>query len=177
MAGLFTRAYRRARKYAATGTARRGAVDATWLSAVHGSAFAEWLRTAPWAWPVVEALHIAGFALLFGSIAVVDLRVLGFGVRLDARALGRFVLPATRAGFALALATGVPMAVAQATELWFNRAFRLKLLLLAIALCNVLLFHARRGLDRRDALARAQAALSLACWFLIIVAGRGIAYV
>ena len=152
-------------------------MDAIRLTALHRSAIAEWLRSAPWAWPVFEALHIAGFALLFGSIAVVDLRVLGFGARLDARAPGRFVLPATRAGFALALATGVPMAVAQATELWFNRAFRLKLLLLAIALCNVIVFHARRGLNRRDAPAKAQAALSLACWFLIIAAGRGIAYV
>jgi hypothetical protein len=152
-------------------------VDATWLSALHGSAFAEWLRTAPWAWPVFEALHITGFALLFGSIVLVDLRVLGFGAALQARQLGRFALPATRAGFALALATGVPMAIAQATELWSNRAFRLKLLLLAVALCNVLLFHARRGLDRRDALAKGQAALSLACWFLIIAVGRGIAYV
>jgi hypothetical protein len=152
-------------------------MDATWLSALHGSAFAEWLRTAPWAWPVVEALHIAGFALLFDSVVVVDLRVLGFGARLDPRALARFVLPATRAGFALALATGVPMAIAQATELWFNRAFRLKLLLLALALLNVIVFHARRGLERRDVFAQGQAALSLACWFLIILAGRGIAYV
>lgn len=152
-------------------------MDATWLTALHGSGFAEWLRTAPWAWPVVEALHIVGFALLFGSIVVVDLRVLGFGLALDARALGRLVLPATRAGFALALATGLPMAVAQATELWFNRAFRLKLLLLLVALANVLVFHARRGLERRDAVAQAQAVLSLACWFLIIAAGRGIAYV
>lgn len=152
-------------------------MDATWLTALHGSAFAEWLRTAPWAWPVVEALHIAGFALLFGSIAVVDLRVLGFGRALDPRALGRLALPVTRAGFALALATGLPMAVAQATELWFNLAFRWKLLLLALALSNVIVFHRRRGLERRDALAQAQAALSLGCWFLIIAAGRGIAYV
>ena len=152
-------------------------MDTTWLAALHGSAFAEWLRTAPWAWPVVEALHIVGFALLFGSIVLVDLRVLGAGAALDVRALARFALPATRAGFALAVATGLPMAVAQAAELWFNRAFRLKLLLLAVALCNVLWFHARRGLDRRDAFAKGQALLSLACWFLIILAGRGIAYV
>jgi hypothetical protein len=146
----------------------------SWL---HSSALAIWMREAPWAWPAVEALHILGFALLFGSVIVVDLRVLGFGSRLDLRALADYVLVASRGGFALALPTGLAMFAAHAPELATNPAFRLKLLLLALALANVLAFHWRSGLRHRDGIARGQAALSILCWILIIICGRGIAYV
>ena len=55
-----------------------------------GATFFEWLTTSPWAnamngpewaFPVVESLHFIGFALLIGTIAIVDLRLLGIGMR------------------------------------------------------------------------------------------------
>lgn len=147
------------------------------LQWLHASALATWMREAPWAWPAVEVVHILGFALLFGSVLLVDLRLLGFGTRLDPRALAQYALRASRAGFVLALPSGLAMFAAHAPELAANPAFRLKLLLLALALANVVVFHARSGLQRRDATARGQAVLSIVCWTSIIICGRGIAYV
>jgi hypothetical protein len=52
--------------------------------------FMEWLGTSPvanamngpeWAFPVVESLHFIGFAFLIGTIAIVDLRLLGLAIR------------------------------------------------------------------------------------------------
>jgi hypothetical protein len=147
------------------------------LQWLHASAPATWMREAPWAWPAVEALHILGFAVLFGSVLLVDLRVLGFGGRLDGRALAQYALRATRVGAVLALATGLPMFAAHAPTLAGNIAFRIKLALLAVALANAAVFHWRSGMRRQDALARCQAALSITCWTLVIICGRGIAYV
>jgi len=52
--------------------------------------FIEWLVVSPaananngpeWAFPVIESLHFIGFAFLIGTIAIVDLRLLGQGMR------------------------------------------------------------------------------------------------
>ncbi|MGD0301841.1 MAG: hypothetical protein ABSE86_32595 [Bryobacteraceae bacterium] len=52
--------------------------------------FMQWLESSPaasamngpeWAFPVVESLHLIGFAFLIGTIAIVDLRLLGLGMR------------------------------------------------------------------------------------------------
>jgi hypothetical protein len=62
-------------------------------------------------------------------------------------------------------------------ELLANRAFVLKMGLVAVAGVNAAVFHLRGGLDRPDAVARAQTALSLGVWIAVITCGRWIAYV
>jgi multisubunit Na+/H+ antiporter MnhG subunit len=64
----------------------------------------------------------------------------------------------------------------QAAELIANRAFVLKMGLLTLAGANAGLFHARDGLNKLDAIARAQTALSLGLWLGVIICGRWIAY-
>jgi hypothetical protein len=147
---------------------------ALWLSAL---APAEWVRKSAYAYPVLEALHITGIALLVGALALVDLRLAGFWRALPLEPLARAALPLAGRGFVLAAASGALMAIAGATELAHNRAFQLKLLLLALALVNALAFHRRRSLMRADATARVQALLSLVLWIALIFAGRFIAYV
>jgi hypothetical protein len=135
------------------------------------------LQTSPWAYPALEATHVAGVAALFGSLLLLELRVLGLGRRVPADALARLALPVTLAGFALAALTGMTMFATQPQELLPNPAFRAKMLLLMIAGANAGWFHARRSLARADALARVQAVLSLAVWLAVIACGRAIAYV
>jgi hypothetical protein len=135
------------------------------------------LQTSPWAYPALEAAHIAGIAVLFGSLLLFELRVLGLGARIEAGALARLALPVTAAGFALAALTGMTMFATQPQELLPNPAFRLKMLLLMVAGANAGWFHARGSLARADAIARAQALVSAATWLAVIACGRAIAYV
>lgn len=78
-------------------------------------------------------------------------------------------------GFGLAAASGLLM-FARAIELMANRAFVIKMGLLALAGANAGLFHARDGLTRLDALARLQTELSLGLWLGGIICGRWIGY-
>ncbi|WP_162130047.1 hypothetical protein [Sinorhizobium fredii] len=52
-----------------------------------------WMRKGVWPFPVVNLLHMLGIALLFGGIAVLDLRVLGLARKLPVAALALLVLP------------------------------------------------------------------------------------
>lgn len=136
-----------------------------------------WITASPWAYPTLEALHIAGIALLLGSLVVFELRVWGRAPGIGVEPLARLALPVTLAGFALAAATGLTMFAAQASELIGNRAFVTKMALLAVLGANAAIFHARGSLARPDAVARAQTLVSTVLWLLVIAAGRWIAYV
>lgn len=134
------------------------------------------LASHPWAYPALEAAHIAGIALLLGSLVVFELRAWGLGRELPARALARLALPVSLGGFCLVAASGLLMFASQPGELLVNRFFLAKIALVGTAGLNAALFHARGGVVRLDGTARAQAALSLLLWLAALACGRWIAY-
>ncbi len=134
------------------------------------------LRTHPWAYPALEAMHIVGIALLLGNLVLIELRVWGRGATLPVQALARLSLSLALGGFALALTTGALMFMSQAQELIGNRAFVIKMLLVMTAGLNAAVLHARGGLAKLDGWARAQTALSLLLWLTVLALGRAIAY-
>ncbi|HPU52734.1 MAG TPA: hypothetical protein PK359_14330 [Burkholderiaceae bacterium] len=135
-----------------------------------------WIATHPWLYPVLEAVHIVGIALLLGSLFLVELRVWGFGATLPLPELARFGLTLSATGFAVAAFSGLVMASSQAAELIGNRAFLLKMLLLSAAGGNALWFHGRGSLRLADGLARLQTLISTALWLAVVLCGRWIAY-
>jgi uncharacterized membrane protein len=146
---------------------------------------AQALSESEWAFPGIESVHVLSLALMAGTLALVDLRVLGLalpGVRVSV--VARRLLPLTWAGFALMLTSGTVLFASEAVRLYDNAAFRVKLLLMLAAGLNAAIFHATvyaRVGDWEDAAtaparARAAAALSLLLWVGIIVCGRFIAY-
>ena len=156
-----------------------GLADAPgWLTAVQQSGLAHALRGSLWLYPAVETLHVAGLALLVGAIVTFDARVIRAGPGFDLGGWSRSVLPVARVGFLLAAAMGLLLFTVEATSYAANPAFRAKLVLIALALANVGLFHllARRA-GRPTAPVRAAAAASLALWLLVLACGRLIAYV
>jgi hypothetical protein len=136
-----------------------------------------WLKTNAYAYPTLEWLHLIGIATVFGSILIVDARILGAMRALDARTLARNVLPWTLGGFVLALLTGMTMFIARAADLISNPFFIAKLCLLFVAAANAAALHTRGPLDEFNRLTRAQAALSILIWICVIFCGRWIAYV
>ena len=140
----------------------------------------QWL----WLYPAVEIIHITGIALLFGSIAVLDLRLLGFSQEISIRTLTKHVLPWTAGAFLLIVPSGLAMFTAHASELIGNPVFALKMCLLLGAGVNAAIFHAGVFRSAADwdvnvtppAAARAAAAVSLLVWMSVIACGRLLAY-
>lgn len=142
------------------------------------------LQTHPWAFPALEAIHIAGIAGMLGNLMIFELRLFGLGAALPIRALARLALPLVVAGFVAVVASGLLMFASQAGELLTNPAFRLKMLLLVLAGCNAIWFHARGTLGRAeshgagpDPLGRLLGVSSLLLWLGVLACGRAIAYV
>src|SRR5690242_5389104 len=103
-----------------------------WLSS---SALANLMNGPEWAFPAVESLHFIGFALLIGTIAIVDLRLLGLGMRRQsASELAADLAPWTLTGLVLMLTTGPAMFSADAPVYFYNASFRLKMMCLLAAI-------------------------------------------
>lgn len=151
-----------------------------WAHWLEASALGAFARSEGWTYAVANTLHVLGVATLFGAILAYDLRMLGLAGRaLPLAAAAGLLLPLARAGFAVALPSGLVLLAADASHVAVNPAFRVKAALIALALLNVLAFHAlaRRGGAGDDAPAlRASALLSLALWPAVIACGRLIAY-
>jgi hypothetical protein len=156
----------------------------SWVAAVEGSDLAEWLRSEVRALPVVNALHVMGVGLLFGTILVVDLRLLGLAGRARSfRLTARELLPLTWAGFAVALATGAMMFAANAATYVGNTAFLAKMGLLLLAGLNMAVFElaTARGAETWDTgrvppAGRLAGGLSVLLWLSVIFFGRWIGF-
>lgn len=123
--------------------------------------------------PIIQSIHILGLTLLVGTIALVDLRLLGITMRRHAVVdLASGLVPWTFAGLLTVLVTGPLLFWADIPRYLDNPAFLAKMGLLAAALaCN---FTVRRGATRGPR-QRLAAALSLLLWSSVVLAGRAIA--
>ena len=155
------------------------------LKLLQASALGEAVRSAEYLYPVLEATHILGTALLVGPAFTFDLRLMGLGHRVvSVVAAARYLLPVSHVGFAIAVTTGIALLSAQATVVAGTGAAPWKFGLLILAGLNVLVFHCGiyRGVDTwTDAAvtplaARVGAAVSLIAWTGVIFAGRLLAY-
>jgi hypothetical protein len=158
---------------------------------VHLLTFCQWLEKTPpgvamrqsaWAYDITETTHTLGIILVAGTIMLVDLRLLGLGLRKESlsEVVSRIV-PWTLGGFCLMFLTGVWLFAGEASKLYHSPAFRIKLVLLGVAGLNALVFHLtvyRKAAEWDGIPVRARMAglLSLVLWICIIAAGRSIAY-
>ena len=144
----------------------------------------EAVRTWPWAYPLLETIHVIGLSLVFGGIFLLDLRLLGVGRALPLALLSHHILPWVWAGFALNILSGVPLFLSDAATFGINIAFRIKMILILVAGLNALWFQFKifpnvQIVDAKQPMpgaARLSALLSLTLWALVIAAGRMIAY-
>ena len=155
------------------------------VESIHASALGEWMRSSLKAMPVVEAIHVLSVAIVFGSIFIVDLRLLAASDtrRAFTRVSGE-LLRFTWFGFAAAAITGAMMFAANAVTYYGNTAFRLKLVAMAAAGINMAIFQfvTERRVSAWDRDARPPAAarvaglLSILLWIAVIFLGRWIGF-
>jgi uncharacterized membrane protein len=155
------------------------------LSWIEGSGLAARIRESRLLFPLLESVHVIGLALVFGTIAIVDLRLLGVAsAQRSFRRMASDILRWTWAAFAVTAVTGSLMFMTNAAVYYGNAYFRAKMVLLVLAGVNVLVFEltAGRTVHRWDRapsappVARSLAALSLLIWVGVIVAGRVIGF-
>lgn len=144
------------------------------------------VRESIWWFPLLNLAHLFGMMVAAGTVAFVDLRLVGSGFkRAPVSQIARQLLPYTWAGFAVLFVSGSVLILAEAVTLYENIFFRIKAVLLIVAGLNVLLFHrtvyrsvASWDLAARTPLrARVAGWVSLSCWFGLIAAGRAIPYI
>lgn len=152
-------------------------ITTTPLEALNHWAPIVWLKTNPYIYPSLETTHIVAIALVFGTLWIVDLRILGLMRVFDARAIARGVLPWTILGFLLAAASGLTMFITRIGDLISNPMFIAKMCLLFAAGTNAAVLHARGPIETSSIATRAQALLSIFIWVAVIFCGRWIAYV
>ena len=157
----------------------------SFVHAIQASAPAEWMRTSLKAMPIVESLHVLAAATLFGTILIVDLRLLGLpNTRRPVTVVTREMLRFTWASFCVSIIAGSLMFAANASTYYGNTAFRLKMLLLICAGLNMAFFHAvtfrtvgRWDKDTPTPLgARTAGALSMLIWVTVIFVARWIGF-
>jgi hypothetical protein len=156
------------------------ALEATPLAAaMRGEGSWEWL------FPIIETIHVLGLATVFGSILMVDLRLLGWTSRSVAVSrLSSEVLPITWGAYAVAAITGSLMFIAKAHNYFFNLQFELKFLCMLLAGINMLIFHygIYRTVPAWDSrlpppiAARSAGAVSVILWMGVVFFGRWIGF-
>jgi hypothetical protein len=129
--------------------------------------------------PILECVHILGFAVAVGTIALVDFRLLGFGLlRQNVAELAKALAPWTLFGLVTALLSG-PMLLSSDPDMYYlNLSFQVKMVLLLVAI--VFHYTVRRKLLRGElspTLSKPVACVSLALWTSLIFAGIFIAFV
>lgn len=143
------------------------------------------VRESSFLFPTIESLHVLAITAMLGTIAVVDLRLMGWASReRPVDALMDEVLPFTRWAFAAAVVTGGLMFASHATEYAHKWPFLAKMVLLLLALMNILVFHrlTMRNVHTWDRVrlpltARVGGATSLFVWVGVVATGRWIGFV
>ncbi len=154
------------------------------INTIHDSGLSEWLRGSLKAMPIVEAIHVMTAAVVFGTILIVDLRLLGWPN--TQRAFSRFhhdLLRWTWVAFGISAVTGVLLFIVNAVTYYHNTAFRLKMIALVLAAVNMWIFE--NGVGRKAAgwdkgptpsAARLAGALSLTIWISVLFIARWIGF-
>ena len=156
--------------------------------------FCQWLEQSPvgtgiresaWWYSILETFHTLGIVLVAGTIVLVDLRLLGYGLRrVPVSQVIGYVVPITLSGFVFMAISGSLILTSEAVTCYNSAFFRTKLVLLALAGLNALIFHATvyrdaPSWDPRAATpprARMAGLASLILWAGIVAAGRAVAY-
>jgi hypothetical protein len=150
----------------------------TWLEQTQ---FAQFMRESAWAFPTVETLHVLALTTVFGTIAIIDLRLCGVAsTNRRFTEMANQLLPWTWGAFALAVVFGSLLFSSHALIYFNNAAFRLKFLFMLFAGVNMAVFefYTRRTVESWDLGARIPAAarlagvLSLVFWIASVYLGR-----
>ena len=151
--------------------------------------FFEWCETlwlgravvgSLWLFPVIEAVHLLALSVLGGAVLIVDLRLLGTGLKhRSPQDLWHDARPWMIGALVGLITTGVLLFLSEPIKLYYSDSFWLKMTVLPIALVFAFTIRARATTESVRNTARRQAlvgALSIALWVTVAAAGRWIGF-
>ena len=147
-----------------------------WARATEWGAFG---RSSQWVWATTESLHFIGLSFLIGTVGLFDLRLMGMAKAIPVAALHRLI-PVGILGYTLNLITGSLFLCAYPDQYLYNRAFQFKMVFMALAAVNILVFYTAAFRKANEVGAgqdasmqiRLIAGISFFLWFAVLTCGR-----
>jgi hypothetical protein len=154
------------------------------FQALEASDFGAFIRQAVWVYPAANVAHVLCVLMFAGAVAAMDVRLMGGFSGSDVREVLRGGRKAAVLAFLGVALSGGVLFTAEASHLALNWVFQTKVLLIALALLNAIMFElifARRLREfaprmPMPASAKASGFVSLATWLAVAACGRSIAY-
>ena len=149
------------------------------------SPIGDWVASSSWAFPTIETVHVIAICTVFGTVAMMDLRLLGLASTTSrVTEISNDTLPWTWAAFGVAVISGLLLFISKAPDYMASPYFIWKMVLIAAAGVNMAVFHVLswpgvRAWDSNAAVPRAgkvAAALSLGLWITVVFLARAIGF-
>jgi hypothetical protein len=145
------------------------------------SGIGDTIRRSTWLFPLIEAIHLLGLGLIGGAVLVVDLRLLGLGLRRHSVAqLARDTQPWLVGSLILMITTGSLLFLSEAIKCYYHPAFWMKMASLFLAI--VFTFTVQRKVTAADEAqvspfwCKLVAVISVVLWSGVGIGGRWIGF-
>ena len=137
------------------------------------------LNVSAWTFPILEIFHITGFAVAIGTVALVDFRLLGFGIRLQTPGqLTRDLSLATLVSLMTAVVSGLLLYSTDPDKFYLNISFLFKMACLLLAILFHYTIHRKVALsDSAPGAGKVVALVSIALWVSVVFGGIFIEFV
>jgi hypothetical protein len=155
------------------------------LTALSESALSIRIAEDPILFPWIETFHVLAVTMVFGSLLLVDLRLIGLAGRdYPISSMSKAVVPLTWVAFVVAAITGSLLFMSNPISYWANAYFKAKMLMMVGAGLNMAVFHFWTMRDARlwdttptlPGAVRAAGLISLCLWVAIVACGRWIGF-
>ena len=149
------------------------------FQSIENSGVGEAIRDSKWLFPVIEAVHLLGLAVIGGAVLIVDLRLFGYGLRSQpVRQVARSAQPWLIGSLAVMLVTGSLLFSSEATKCYYHDAFWVKMTSLALAILFTFTIRRRVTLSKKIApvWSKVVAIVSVALWSGVGIGGRWIGF-
>ena len=137
------------------------------------------MRSSPWLFPAIATVHLFGLVIIGGTVLVVNLRLLGFGLsRQPAAQLARDTEPLLLTGLLIMLTTGLLLFLCFATKYYYLAPFWVKLTSLTVVLIFTFTTHRRVVMDKERTATSSKlvALISFSLWTSVALGGRLIGF-
>jgi hypothetical protein len=153
---------------------------------LENSALAQSIAMGEWAFPIIETFHVIAITTVVGTIAIMDLRLLGLtSAKWSMISVEKDTLKLTWMAFVVAVITGMLMFISKATTYMVNPYFLWKMFLILAAGINMAIFQTgvRKTAGSWDSnvaaipmATKVAASLSLIFWVIVVFCGRFIGF-
>jgi len=133
------------------------------------------IRNSEYAFPMIEFVHLAGLAVIGGAVLIVDMRLLGFGLKKTSVAqLAKDAQPYVTGSLIVMLVTGAMLYSSEATKCYASAAFWIKMISLLLAM--IFTYTIKKRVAARDHESALVGAMSILLWFGVAWGGRWIGF-